>query len=288
MQVAHRHFRWLAILALCFALVRIARAEDRVVSLTHMLSSSSDKTRLAAVLALAKLGTPPVQKPLTTALGDASPRVRAVAATALGRLGCVSALAALRALTTDDPDESVRQAASNAAIKLAQAPPPHDDAAARRIAPAARGHDEAHAELYLLVSSSADDSPGTTDKATRKGHAEIIKRVLTEQLRGEPSVTSSDVDAKRWQLDARHIDLSVTKLDTVRTAGVVEVRAELRLAISDDKGKLLSFLTGGAKEQVPAAKFDPSYVPTLRKDVLESAMRGMFQKLMAHLRAQST
>jgi hypothetical protein len=61
---------------------------DRVAMLTRMLASSSAKTRLSAVLALAKLGDQAAQKPLVTALGDPNVRVRSVAATALGRLGC--------------------------------------------------------------------------------------------------------------------------------------------------------------------------------------------------------
>src|SRR5689334_4750718 len=69
-----------------------AFGEQRVAALTRMLSSSSDKTRLSAVLALAKLGDPAAQKPLVSALRDPSARARVVAATALGRLACDAAL----------------------------------------------------------------------------------------------------------------------------------------------------------------------------------------------------
>src|SRR5882762_10070878 len=79
-----------------------AHAEDRVAALTRMLGSSSDKTRLSAVLALAKLGEPKVEKPLIHALHDPNPRVRGVAAVALGRLECAAALPQLRVLARDD------------------------------------------------------------------------------------------------------------------------------------------------------------------------------------------
>jgi hypothetical protein len=107
--------------------------------------------------------------------------------------------------------------------------------------------------------------------------------VLLEQLKTEASVTSAAGEARRWSLDARHIDLSVTKLAVARATGTVEVDAQLRLAISDDNGKMLSFLSGGAKVQVPSLKFDPRYLPALRQEALENAMRGMFRKLLAHL-----
>ncbi|HET7502518.1 MAG TPA: HEAT repeat domain-containing protein [Kofleriaceae bacterium] len=277
-----------------------ARAEQRVADLTRMMASSSAKTRLSAVLALAKLGDRAAQKPLMAALADRSDRVRAVAATALGRLGCEAALPALRALASGDADEDVRKAASTAAIKIATSHSSDGrtakpDAEARRMPPAvtAASHPgmaaypaEPHADLYLMISSSADDSPGTSDKLARKTHAEIVKRVLVEQLRTEASVTSSADDARRWGLDARHIDLSVTRLDVVRAGGMVEIGAELRIAVSDDSGNMMSFLTGGAKVQVPSGKYDAKYLPSLRKDALENAMRGMFGKLLAHLHQQ--
>jgi hypothetical protein len=304
MQVAHRHRHsaghpagpFALIIASVIAIILVlvgaprVRADDRVASLTRMLDSPSDKTRLSAVLALAKLGDRSVQKPLITALRDSNVRVRAVAATALGRLGCEAALPALRWLVQTDADPGVRQAANNAVIKIGQAPhPAADDAGtpteARRAVASGHHGDAPHADLYLLVNSATDDSPGTADKPTRKTHAEIVRRALIDQLRSETQVTSAADDAKRWGLDARHIDLSVTKLEVGKTGGYVEVNAELRLAISDDHGKMMSFLSGGAKVQVPDQKFDTRYLPSLRKEALENALRGMVGKLLAHLRA---
>jgi len=292
-----------AVLLVGLGLHAVARADGNIAALSRQLESSSDKTRLAAVLALAKLGEPAACKPLVTALRDASPRVRAVAATALGRLEYAPALPALRALATDDRDQDVRKAAGTATLKLASAsrrqatrvagaPAGTPDAEARRVTPAVgRGLDHAaaitepHPDLYLLINSSADESPGDTDKATRQGHAEIIRRELLGQLRTEPSVTTAGSEARRWGLEARHIDLSVTKLE-LRRAGVPELVAELRIAISDDNGKMLSFLTGGAKIQV-SPKFDARYLPALRREALENAMRGMLNKLLAHLHDQT-
>ncbi len=297
--------RWVLGMALSIIVgIAPAHAEERVAALTRMLASSSAKTRLSAVLALAKLGDHAAQKPLVTALRDPSVQVRAVAATALGRLGCEAALPTLRVLASNDTDDDVRKAASNAAMKIASAghlsgdrtAPPDADAQARRTmisSPPRPGLARPaettgpHPELYLLVSSSADDSPGTADKPTRKTHAEIVKRVLVEQLKTEASVTSIAGDARRWGLDARHLDLSVTRLDAVKLGGYIEIAAELRLAVSDDHGKMLSFLSGGAKVSVPSLKFDAKYLPSLRKEALENAMRGMFGKLLAHLRDQA-
>jgi len=291
----------LALLAAVFVLlgrVSPALAEDPIAALTKQLASRSEKTRLSAVLALAKLGEPGALKPLVTALHDPNARVRAVAATALGRLEYGAALPTLQALAGDDRDAEVRKAATNAAMKIAQAshrqgPRPESveaDAQARRTASTAGhglGHaaalSEPHADLYLLVNSSSDESPGTADKTTRQRNAGVIKRVLLDQLKTEASVTSLAADAQRWGLVAHHIDLSVTRLDVRRAGRALEINAELRLAISDDNGKMLSFLSGGAKVQVPTQKLEAKYLPALRVEALENAMRGMFGKLLAHL-----
>jgi hypothetical protein len=50
---------------------------------------------------------------------------------------------------------------------------------------------------------------------------------------------------------------------------------------------MLSFLSGGAKVQVPARTYNAKYLPNLRREALENAMRGMFGKLLNHLRDKS-
>ncbi|HWU86867.1 MAG TPA: HEAT repeat domain-containing protein, partial [Kofleriaceae bacterium] len=232
-----------------------------------------------------------------------SPPVRSVAAAALGKLGHRAALPALKGAATDDVDEHVRASAHDAAIAVARAnglPPPWPEATAPRIStakprrpsrpgfgnqPRALGPEP---DLYVMVNSSADDSPGKTDKSARKVHADIIRQTLIDQCKSNPVITTTDSEARRLGLDPRHIDLSVVKMEVATVGEFVEIDAQLRLAISDANGKLLSFLSGGAKVQVPKHKFDARYLPNLRREALENAMRGMFDKLLAHLRDRTT
>ena len=261
----------------------------------------NEKTRLSAVIALAKIGDKTALKPLVTALADSSPKVRVVAAVALGKLAHRAALPALRTAANADPDDDVRHRARDSAIAIARANELPDPFSAGSVAGAASAKPntkpkprpgfgnqpralESRPDLYVVIKSSADDSPGKADKAVRKAHAEIVRRVLAEQCRSAPNVTSAASDAQRWGLELRNVDLSVVKMDVLQSAGFIEVDAQLRLAISDDKGKMLSFLSGGAKVQVPREKFDLRYLPNLRKEALENAMRGMFDKLVKHLR----
>ena len=139
----------------------------------------------------------------------------------------------------------------------------------------------------MVVKSSSDDSPGKTDKAARKTHADILRQTLTDELKAQATITTVADDAQKWGLDLRQVDLSVVKLEVNQVGNYMEIEAELRLAISDDKGRMQSFLSGGAKVSVSKAKFDTKFLPELRKEAIENAMKGMFDKLVAHLRKTS-
>jgi len=218
-------------------------------------------------------------------------------ASALGKLGHKAALPLLKATAADDIDETVRTKAHEAVIAVAKANhikeelPADQTVQARKKTTSGFGRSphavEGAPDLYVTVKGANDDSPGVTDKAARKQHAEILKASLQDSLRSAPQVTMVQTEAERWGLDARTIDVSVTKLEMSQSGGYIEVSAELRLAISDQSGKMLSFLSGGAKVQVPAKTYNAKYLPNLRKEALENAMRGMFAKLLNHLRTNA-
>lgn len=300
-----RRGNWLGRLVVAIAVAIVTSSvpafADRISDLTRMLSSSSEKTRMSAVISLARLGDKRTLKPLVTALNDPNPQVRAIAATALGKLGHKAALPALKTVAQDDLDATVRTKARHAAKLVAKANHIKDDDVAAAEPPAqARAKRKTtgfgrspHAvedrpDLYVAIKGTNDDSPGKTDKKTRKAHAELLKLALQDQLRAAPQVTMIANEGHRWGLDARMIDVSVVKLDVVQAGGYVEVAAELRLAISDDKGKLMSFLSGGAKVQIPLAKYRPRFLPNMRREALEGALKGLFDKLLVHLRQMAT
>ncbi|MCX5742194.1 MAG: HEAT repeat domain-containing protein [Proteobacteria bacterium] len=277
---------------------RSAIADTRIDELSKMLSSSSDKTRLSAVAVLARLDDKSALKPLVTALHDPNPQVRAIAATALGSLGHKAALPALRTAATDDADAKVRTAAATAAKLVARANNlPAEPAPAPAVVPAIEarsagrpgfGHQpravQNRPDLYVAINSASDDAPGKHDKAARKQHGELLKQTLASALTKNPTVTMTAAEGTRWGLDLRHVDLSVVKLEVGGTDAMIEIDAQLRLAISDDKGRMMSFLSGGAKVQVRRATYNAAYLPNLRKEAIENAMVGMVEKLIAQLR----
>ncbi len=300
--------RLIAAVALATLMVgnRPAEAGDRIAELTVSLSSSSEKTRLSAVLALARLGDKRAMKPLVTALQDPNPQIRAVAATALGKLGHKASLPALKTAATDDVDDTVRKSAREAVAAVSKrnklesdlpAVPVTSDSVATT-APQARKSTtgfgrsphavEDRPDLFVTVKGTTDDSPGKADKATRRTHGDILGATLKDALRTARQVTMVENDAQRWGIEQRQLDVAVTKFEVAQNGNYMEVAVELRLAISDDKGKMLSFLSGGAKVQVPMSKYRATFLPNMRKEALEGALRGLFDKLIVHLRQITT
>lgn len=298
-------------LATLMAANRPAAAGDRITDLTANLSSSSEKTRLSAVLSLARLGDKRAWKPLVTALQDPNPQIRAVAATALGKLGHKGALPALTTAATDDVDDTVRKSAREAVATVSKKNKLESDLPAAPVTSdstttttttttttqarkTTTGFGRSpHAvqdtpDLYVTVKGTTDDSPGKTDKATRKTHGEILAATLKDALRTARQVTMVENDAQRWGIEQRQIDVAVTKFEVAQNGNYMEAAVELRLAISDDKGKMLSFLSGGAKIQVPMSKYRPAFLANMRKEALEGALRGLFDKLIVHLRQITT
>ncbi len=287
--------RW-TIAALLAALVVAAApsapafAEDRVAELTAQLDGGkSEKTRIAAVTALGRLGDKKALKPLVTALRDKSATVRAVAALGLGKLGHRAALPALREVSKDDTDTLVRKRANEAIAAINEVNGLDADVAvADGTSKAGFGKKPkaltARPELFVLIKSSSDDSSGKLDKKTRKLHAEIAKLAMSGELKNTQIVTTISKDANKYGLDGHNIDVIITKLDTKTVGSYIEIEAQLRIAISDERGKMLSFLTGGAKVSVKKATYNASYLPQLRREALENAVKGLFDKLLAHLR----
>jgi len=263
---------------------------SRIAELGQLLSTStSPKTRISAVAALARLNDKRAWKPLVGALKDPSATVRALAAAALGKLGHKGALPALAEASTDT-DDTVRKRAEEAIARVRKANSMPEPTEARHEPAVKAGFGkhphavEARPDLYVVITSASDDSPGSSDKASRKQHAEYLKNTMASALQGEATVTNVAADASKFGLDLLTLDLSVVKLEHRVTGNMVEIEAQLRLAISDKDGKMLSFLSGGAMVQVAKKTFNARYLPQLRQEALDNAVKGLFGKLLDHLR----
>ena len=138
-----------------------------------MLSSSSAKTRLQATLSLARLHDQRAMKPLVTALQFPIPKIRAVAATALGKILNNAALPALKAAALDDLDESVKKAARDAYAAIAKANHMASDL------PAVASTEPA---IPAAAAESAATPPPATVQARKTGFGRSPQRLRTHVL----------------------------------------------------------------------------------------------------------
>ena len=273
-----------------------ARAE-KVHDLSNLLvHGKSEKERIAAAVSLGRLRDDRALKPLVRALSDESNVVRALAATALGYLDQPAALPALQRASRD-PDMTVRRSATEAIATIrrsasatggAAAPAPvqaarYDKLANYAIAP----HEPARTpQVYVMVKSAQDKSVGSAPGKVRQMQASTMRSLMVDELKRDQQVTLMQATPVTVEAgnEPYSIDVTIMRLERMERGAHVEFECEIRVAVSDERGKMLSFLTGGAKVQVPKRTFRNAYEPQLKREALENAVKSVRQDLVAYLR----
>lgn len=253
-------------------------------------SSKNEKARISAAVSLAKLKDRRAVPALAHALRDRSQSVRAIAATALGELADPRALKALREAAADSNDTVKRRAAAAISRIEENERRARSEAAQQRLRRYKVAAQEPplmqprKPELLVTLKSTADKSRGRHQKRTRMQRANRMKSLMMRELRGTRSITLEAEQATEMGLPSYIVDASILKLDRRVDGALVEIECEIRLAISNDRGKMISFLTGGAKVQVPRSTFRRRYVPQMQREALENAVRNVHRDLVSFLR----
>jgi hypothetical protein len=286
---------------------RKARA-DEVTNLSRtLLHSKQHKERIGAAVTLGRLEDKRALSALVKALDDQHHNVRALAAVALGRIGHASALPALEK-ALKDREEVVRRRAREAIEAIqkkglsgaATGPAAGKGASPGRPGPSTRGYKvsagkgdpgfgrnprkRVRPQVYVSLQSAADKSTGRAKPQTRNQRAEQMKKLLAQELEATPEITTDVRVARKLRIVEYNLDASITRFTRRVQGGFMEIECEIHVAISDGRGKILSFMTGGAKVQVPRRSFKKQYLERLHLEALENAVKGVHQDLLAHLR----
>jgi multisubunit Na+/H+ antiporter MnhG subunit len=281
--------------ALVLVLAPAVAHADRVGDLSRALvSGKTEKARISAAVSLARLKDTRSLKPFIRALSDDSNVVRALAATALGFLGDPAALPALQRAGRDS-DMTVRRRAQDAIAQIRR-----DQAgatvAARTLAPMpARGAGMANyaiapreerpgQQLFVVLKSTQDKSMGNTTSKVRQLRAIEMRSLMLDHLKRDRTVTLMSAIASDGAIDPYAMDVTIMKLERFERGAFVEIECEIRVAISDRRGKMLSFLTGGAKVQVPRSSFRMQYEAQLKREALENAVKSVHGDVIKYLR----
>jgi hypothetical protein len=110
-----------------------------------------------------------------------------------------------------------------------------------------------------------------------------MKTVMVSTLRTAPGVTVSAEIAEKHRLKPFYIDLTIQDFSRRVAGPYVEIECHLRVAVSNQRGKMLSVMTGGAKVQVPKHTFRRRYEAALRIEALESAVQGIQGDVVTYL-----
>jgi hypothetical protein len=121
----------------------------------------------------------------------------------------------------------------------------------------------------VVVESATDASRCTSDE--RAQNTTTLRRTL-DRLSTQLSTTNAGIDA------------TIVSLSVEPAGALVVVSAQVRLAISDENGRLLTVLTGGAKVEMSAREYRARKLPRMRQDAVVGAVEGMFGKVKASLR----
>ena len=275
-----------------------ARAE-KVDDLSNLLvHGKTEKERIAAAVSLGRLRDERALKPLVRALSDESNVVRALAATALGYLDQVAALPALQR-ASKDRDMTVRRRATEAIAMIRQSASEAGSAGAPSAPVQAARYDKLAnyaiapnepartPQVYVLVKSAQDRSSGGAPIKVRQMQASAMRSLMVDQLKRDQQVTlmqATPAVAAEMGMEPYSLDVTIMKLERMERGAHVEIECEIRIAISDERGKMLSFLTGGAKVQVPRRTFRNAFEPQLKREALENAVKSVHQDLVAYLR----
>jgi hypothetical protein len=232
-------------------------------------------------------------KPLVRALRDENRVVRAIAAASLGHLGDAQALPSLKRATRDS-DPTVRRRATQAIVAIRKSASPNN-LAERRVTPRKKVARRAgfgnrprkldpRPTLYLVLKSTTDDSKTRVSSKLRRHHADKMRSFIQAELSAAPDVTTSEQEALAYGIERNTIDASITKLHRHVAGPYIEVECEIRIAISNDRGKMMSFLTGGAKVQIPKSLYQKKHLPKLRLEAIENAVKSVNEDLITYLR----
>lgn len=252
---------------------------EHIQRLAHAATRADDeRTRLAATVNLGRMDDSRVLRPLWATLDDESESVRAVAAAALGRLGYPASLPALHEVV-DDESDLVRERA-RASIRALEV-----EVGARRrasqIVPGGEG-DSGAPRLHIMVRSVTDHSDtGSETESSRR--ARLVRREMERALASDPAVVVGPEAGAEFGLAPHGLDVAIADLATEVRGDHVEITGRLRVAITDYRGRMISFVSGRARVEVPRRGFDRSDLESHRREAMESAARSVPGDVAAHL-----
>jgi HEAT repeats len=240
-----------------------------------LVEDSNYKVRAYAATVLGRLGDTSAVSSLIKALSDPNKAVRGIAAQALGQIGDASAGDALRALLRTEADSFVKAQAEKAVLALNTA---------NRGTPVAAAGGGGGKKIYLSF------GPFTgTSKTIAPDAAKMVREALQREL-GKLAVVTlalAPADQKnfaRTGLLGFYVDGIVTRLDDAPSGGSSETSCDVKVQVLRWPSKsLISWTNAGASVQSGSRPRDKE---NARHDCLEASAGQLAEDLTKFFKSQ--
>jgi len=114
-----------------------------------------------------------------------------------------------------------------------------------------------------------------------------MRALMVEDLQGATTITLAVDRAESLGIPRFTVDASIERMERRVRGSSVEILCELRVVVTDHRGKMLFFLTNGSAVRVPRKGFRREFEPLLQRDALEGAARGLNEDLITRIDAES-
>ncbi|MCC7538353.1 MAG: HEAT repeat domain-containing protein [Deltaproteobacteria bacterium] len=277
-----------ALVALVLVIAAFGSAQD-VGALHRTLSDSRDfRARVQTAFALGRVGNRSSISPLSRALRDSHPAVRAAAAVALGRIGDASALPALQRAQSDSAP-TVRAQAGVAILEIQRrgssrpsaastGPTPGGIGPVFRIEPAASPIEWRRVQYLVVLGDFASGQPGgASPELAREFRGEVERQLGIIRGVAVTSQATGDIErqVRRHRVRSYRVDGSLRRVDRSAAARELRVRCEVSLLLATEPDRnLRGVMNGAATSSEPMRAPRHTQLARLERIALQGAVRG--------------
>lgn len=263
----------------------IGDAQDRTVVIRVLTESADFRARVRAALALGASSDPQMVAPLSRALADPHPAVRAAAASGLGRLGGAEATSALRRATTDTSPE-VRDAAERALRSMTSSSSSSSSSSSAtsrhsvvEVIPPSREIDWSHVHYVVTLGALENRSSFAHDRLVQMLRSDVQRQLLVLRgvavLRDGEAHPEADREIARRHIPNMRLEGSIQDVSREVRRGDLSVRCQVSLVLTDEPGhNIRAALSGAATSSARAETARTPQEQRLAEQALEGAVRA--------------
>lgn len=144
----------------------------------------------------------------------------------------------------------------------------------------------AQPKYYVAVVTAPATAPKGDDPSVLRADVRVAvaRDELGKALALEPDITSDAKIAKKWRLPKWSLDLGVTHFAQHYRNDQIELEAEIKVSVSDERGRIVSVITKTVTLPVRRCDYHPKLLKQFVRDLVMGATDSIAGELSTHLR----